>query len=143
MRLCTDWCRRVDWEDDARELGVSLLVVRVFPVLRRKAVGQRGAYTEWYEVHNRASTYAHFSAHALARWYQRSFQPTEDSLINALWLAYDLYQDIVPSMDDDAPFRLEVPGLGEWRGHVSAMRDLGSGDADTHYSRTLNIRTFC
>jgi hypothetical protein len=143
VRLTTDMCRKITRDEDDLELGLSLLVIRIFPVSRKVYTSQGGHYDEWYETHSRSTNFAHFSAHALARWFQRSFLTSEESLIDALWLAYWQYHTLMSTLSNDGPFRLIVPGAGEWRGRVTNMEDATTDQhAEVRISRSLDIRTF-
>lgn len=118
-----------DWADGERETGISMAMVHL------SADGKEGT------VALNAKSLAIFSLHALARYYQRAFQSSDDALIAAMWgVLPDIKELITATTVDEFGLPVVAAG-GHWFGwinpvvHVENNKSIGENDA-------LNVRTF-
>jgi hypothetical protein len=122
-----------DWAEDARESNVDLALVRL--------IAETGI--EHGHVEQKVRSLASFSLHALARYYQRAFRPSDEALIDAMWGVMPSVLDIFHG--DEQQFTIPVPDNGgNWWGRlVTGYRtDLDAPDWEGEAADVLDIRTF-
>jgi len=129
VRLLASEGQSDEWTDGERETGITMTMVRL------TADGKEGT------VALDAKALAIFSLHALARYYQRAFQSSDDALIAAMWgVLPDIKALITATTVDEFGLPVIAAG-GHWFGwinpvmHVEDNELIGENDA-------LNVRTF-
>jgi hypothetical protein len=138
MRLATMSVRNASWDEDERELSVGVMVRRLV------WEGTRHENT----VYTNATGIMQFGIHALARYFQKGFQPTEAGLTAAIWSAVNCRElhDVYDSPDVD--FSLPVPSGGRWYGRwvrvqsVDTREELNQQIDRVQAKPELAVRTF-
>jgi hypothetical protein len=135
FRLLSITTRKAHWAGDARESGVDLTLIRL--------IGEhRGGYSH---VERKLQSIASFSLHALARYYQRAFRPSDDALVMAIWGVITGALALITG--DQSEFSLPVPDNGgNWwgrmvTGYVTDFDDE-EDEGEPEPLDSLDIRTF-
>ena len=108
MRLATMSVRNAAWDEDERELSVGIMVRRLV------WEGTRHENT----VYTNATGIMEFGIHALARYFQKGFHPTEAGLTAAIWSAVNCREL------HDVDFSLPVPSGGRWYGRWVRVQSM-------------------
>jgi hypothetical protein len=123
---------------DSFEDGVLVTVHELKPEWQERK-GEWG----WKLTYNAANVVC-VDLHAMARYFQRAFQPTSDNLFAAIWSVYDAMQPLCAEFDDTAEKDFAVPaGGGLWRGDLCHMSLFSSNPANRDRATVVaHTRTF-
>ena len=112
------------------ESGISITMVRL------TADGKEGT------VALDAQSLATFSLHALARYYQRAFQSSDDALVAAMWGVLPNIKELITSTTVDEFGLPVVAAGGHWFGWINPVVHMGANNELVGQNDALNVRTF-
>ena len=138
VRLMSTTSRSALWDVNEREAGVSIRVHRLIWEGNRRG----------HKIRLDLRGFASFSLHALGRFFQKSFDPTDAALSAAIWsvASHPDLHDVHESADTE--FSLSVPKIGgRWFGRWAMVCQVGvnelSGAIDRDKAEPeLGIRTY-
>jgi hypothetical protein len=130
LRLLSAEGQSEAWADDEREAGLSMAMV------------QLSADSKTGLVQLKAQAMATFSLHAMARFYQRAFHASDDTLVSAIWSIMPSIKRLISTTTIDE-FGVPVREAGgHWFGWINPVIHVDADGTDRHQGDALNVRTF-
>jgi hypothetical protein len=124
VRLVTVIGWQQDWTKGNTEKGVGIALIKLI-------ADEAGVRQEMQVIIN-------FGLHALGRYYQRSFLPTDDALLVAIWDTMT-EKSLAGARTNGAQFAFPVATGGRWYGEFVTNSEVGDEERKCH---SLAVKTF-